>query len=127
MGAEHSLSILQYLGFSPLCRSRVWTSLNVCRCSAPALVFRQRIRIELMLYIYTNIMYRYPRLEMMGKSPVWSEKIVLVGWKDKNAFLFFDGGWVAGEGLQLFWWTRCFGIVGRGDSGYYWLMGAGVL
>ena len=56
MGAEHSLSILKYLGCSPLCRSRAWTSLNVCRCSAPALVFSQRIKIALMSYIYTNIM-----------------------------------------------------------------------
>ena len=89
MGAEHSLSILQYFGFSPICRSRLWTSLNVCRCSAPALVFRQRMRIVLMLYTYTNMMYRHPRLEMMGKAPVWSEKIVLVGWKNTNALLVF--------------------------------------
>ena len=36
MGAEHSLSILQYLGWMPLRRRRACTSLNVCRCSAPS-------------------------------------------------------------------------------------------
>ena len=33
--------------------------------------------------------------------------------------LFFDGGWVAVEGIQLFWWTGCFGIVVGGDPGQY--------
>ena len=33
---------------------------------------------------------------MMGKAPVWSEKIVLVGWKDTNELLFFfmEDGWM---------------------------------
>ena len=43
-------------------------------------------------------MYRYPQLEIMGNAPVWSEKIVLVGWKDKNA-------------LFVFWW-RVGGLIG---------------
>ena len=49
-------------------------------------------------------------MEMMGKAPVWSEKIVLVGWKATHALFIFYGGWVAEEGLQFFWWTGCFGI-----------------
>ena len=31
----------------------------------------------------------------MGKAPVWSEKIVLVGWKATNTFyLFMEDGWL---------------------------------
>ena len=56
MGAEHSLSILQYLGWIPLRKSRACTSLNVCRCSAPALVLRHLMSMVFMSYTYTNMM-----------------------------------------------------------------------
>ena len=40
---------------------------------------------------------------MMGNEPVWSEKILLMGWKDTNAlFVFFiEGGWLD-RGLNSF-------------------------
>ena len=56
---------------------------------------------------------------MMGKAPVWSEKIVLVGWKDTNALFVFYVGWVAGERLQFVWLTECFVIVGGDDPRQY--------
>ena len=44
---------------------------------------------------------------MMGKAHVWSEKIVLVGWKNTNALLFFwwgMGGW-RGASIVLVEWV----------------------
>ena len=40
---------------------------------------------------------------MMGNAPVWSENIVLVGWRDKNTLFVFlmEGGWLD-RGLNFF-------------------------
>ena len=61
----------------------------------------------------------------MGKAPVWSETIVLVGWKDTNALFVFCwrmGGWIGpsiylvGRVFWYFWqrWPRA--VLTEGGS-----------
>jgi hypothetical protein len=71
--SEHSLSSMCRAGAAPLVRNWEWSAVHALMISLAWRLGRGLVRMELESKLYITKLYWFPRDDLVGKRPVWSE------------------------------------------------------